>query len=606
MSVSREAIDETLANAREHLLAARTPDGYWRGELSSSALSTAVAAFALHVVGSRKHVDAVNRGMSWLARHRNDDGGWGDTTASRSNMSTTLLCWSALSAAARGMPSVQPIVSDAAQWITGRTGTTEQDAIAGAILRHYGNDRTFSAPILAMCALAGTLGNADEAWEEVPQLPFELAMCPSCVFRWLSLSVVSYAIPALIAVGLVRHRHCPAASAPRVALRNLVVPRVLRILERMQPSSGGFLEATPLTAFVTMSLAASGLRDHPVTGKGVGFLLASQREDGSWPIDSDLATWVTTLSINALQCGGTPRRCEDIPGTAALRRWLLSQQTPRRDPFTGAAPGGWGWTNRPGSVPDADDTSGALLALRRLTADPAADAGAAKQGIFWLLNLQNRDGGWPTFCKGWGKLPFDRSCPDITAHALRALDEWYDAMDLLLQRRINAAMHWGMSYLEKAQREDGSWVPLWFGNDAVAGAENPTYGTARVITALNSISPGRLPSFDHLVESGARWLVANQGDEGGWGGAGNTALSVEETAVSVEALAGAGVLEPALRGIAWLVPATDGGRTFPAAPIGLYFASLWYSESLYPVVFTVSALETIARVRRQCHDGAAR
>ena len=131
MSVSREAIDETLANAREHLLAARTPDGYWRGELSSSALSTAVAAFALHVVGSRKHVDAVNRGMSWLARHRNDDGGWGDTTASRSNMSTTLLCWSALSAAARGMPSVQPIVSDAAQWITGRTGTRNRTPLQG-------------------------------------------------------------------------------------------------------------------------------------------------------------------------------------------------------------------------------------------------------------------------------------------------------------------------------------------------------------------------------------------------------------------------------------------------------------------------------------------
>ena len=22
----------------------------------------------------------------------------------------------------------------------------------------------------------------------------------------------------------------------------------------------------------------------------------------------------------------------------------------------------------------------------------------------WLLKLQNRDGGWPTFCRGWGKL----------------------------------------------------------------------------------------------------------------------------------------------------------------------------------------------------------
>jgi hypothetical protein len=28
----------------------------------------------------------------------------------------------------------------------------------------------------------------------------------------------------------------------------------------------------------------------------------------------------------------------------------------------------------------------------------------------------------------------------------------------------------------------------------------------------------------------------------------------------------------------------------PAAPIGLYFARLWYSEALYPRIFTLHAL----------------
>ncbi len=591
-SVSGREIAEMLANARKSLLDMREPSGHWRGELSSSALSTAVAAFALHMVDPGEYVDAVSRGMSWLAKNRNDDGGWGDTTASSSNMSTTLLCWSALSATARGAPSFQPTVAGAAHWLESSARRTDANSIASVVLRHYGNDRTFAAPILAMCAMAGTLGDGDVAWEDVPQLPFEFAVCPPRVFRWLSLSVVSYAIPALIAVGLVRHRHCPVASAPRTSLRNAVTPRALRVLERMQPESGGFLEATPLTAFVTMSLAASELRSHRVVQEGVRFLLASQREDGSWPIDSDLATWVTTLSVNALSTGG------DIPFASALRQWLLSQQTRTRDPFTAAAPGGWGWTDRPGSVPDADDTSGALLALRRLMADREADPAVARRGVLWLLNLQNRDGGWPTFCRGWGRLPFDRSCPDITAHALRALDEWYDSMDVALQRRINAAMQWSVSYLEKVQREDGSWVPLWFGNEAVPNAENPTYGTARVVSALNSISPGRLPRLDHLVESGCRWLAGSQRDDGGWGGDRNAPPSVEETAVSVEALAGAGMSEFALRGSDWLMHATDRGRSFPTAPIGLYFASLWYSEKLYPVVFTVSALETVVRMLR--------
>src|SRR5690606_25599498 len=46
---------------------------------------------------------------------------------------------------------------------------------------------------------------------------------------------------------------------------------------------------------------------------------------------------------------------------------------------------------------------------------------AVRRGVTWLLDLQNRDGGWPTFCRGWGKLPFDRSSPDITAHCMRAV-----------------------------------------------------------------------------------------------------------------------------------------------------------------------------------------
>src|SRR4029079_14402375 len=39
----------------------------------------------------------------------------------------------------------------------------------------------------------------------------------------------------------------------------------------------------------------------------------------------------------------------------------------------------------------------------------------------WIRDLQNHDGGWPTFCRGWGHLPFDRSGSDLTAHNLRAL-----------------------------------------------------------------------------------------------------------------------------------------------------------------------------------------
>jgi squalene-hopene/tetraprenyl-beta-curcumene cyclase len=65
----------------------------------------------------------------------------------------------------------------------------------------------------------------------------------------------------------------------------------------------------------------------------------------------------------------------------------------------------------------------------------------------------------------------------------------------------------------------------------------------------------------------------------------------------VAALAAAPALAPPIwcRGLAWLRTATNDGRSFPAAPIGLYFARLWYSEALYPLMFTVAAIQAAER-----------
>src|SRR5581483_10475065 len=96
---------------------------------------------------------------------------------------------------------------------------------------------------------------------------------------------------------------------------------------------------------------------HPVTVKAVEFLVRSVRPDGSWAIDSNLATWVTTLSINALAAAGA---LHALDRPEQVRDWLLRQQHMDFHPYTGAAPGGWAWTDLPGGVPDADDTPGAV------------------------------------------------------------------------------------------------------------------------------------------------------------------------------------------------------------------------------------------------------
>src|SRR6478752_3321476 len=77
--------------ARGALLAERVPEGHWVGELSTSALSTATAVMALHLVNPFEHRDRIDAGLRWLADHQNPDGGWGDTTKSVSNISTAML-----------------------------------------------------------------------------------------------------------------------------------------------------------------------------------------------------------------------------------------------------------------------------------------------------------------------------------------------------------------------------------------------------------------------------------------------------------------------------------------------------------------------------------
>src|SRR5438552_10293256 len=95
-----QRLEAAYQTALAALLAERTPEGHWVGELSSSALSTATAISALALVqkhtGSIQHQPLVDGGLAWLAAHQNADGGWGDTVKSLSNISTSMLCRAAL------------------------------------------------------------------------------------------------------------------------------------------------------------------------------------------------------------------------------------------------------------------------------------------------------------------------------------------------------------------------------------------------------------------------------------------------------------------------------------------------------------------------------
>jgi squalene-hopene/tetraprenyl-beta-curcumene cyclase len=602
ITINASRLERAYQSALAALLVERHPDGYWIGELSTSALSTAVAVSALALVQKATAVygsftPLIENGVSWLVAHQNADGGWGDTVKSFSNISTTMLCRAAFHLTATADRYADVLLKTDA-WLAERYGKTPAE-LAEAVRARYGKDRTFSVPILMTCALAGLVD-----WKEVPSLPFELACFPQWLYRFLQMPVVSYALPALIAIGQAVYHHRPPWNPVARLVRRMAIPKSLRVLEAIQPSNGGYLEATPLTSFVTLALASIGRAEHPVVGKAVSFIVQSVRPDGSWPIDTNLSTWVTTLSVNAVAAAGD---LEKLDKRSELTEWLLTQQYKERHPYTGAAPGGWAWTPLPGGVPDADDTPGALLALSFLS---DSDDEAVFHGLRWLWQLQNRDSGWPTFCRGWGNLPFDRSGSDLTAHALRALAAWWREWmgrrsvptELHIRYRLGSldrrqrrifwplvhAIPMGLAYLARNQRPDGSWLPLWFGCQHAPDDENPTYGTARVLAAFRDLDRMN----DEPARRGVRWLLSAQNADGGWGGAADTPSSVEETALAVEVLLSAGpeTVTAVNNGLAWLVQRIESGGLNEPAPIGFYFAKLWYFEKLYPIIFSVAAL----------------
>lgn len=583
----RTRLQRVCERVTELLLQELSPEGYWEGELSSSALSTAVATIALRQMdlqsGRNSHRFQITGGLQWLAANVNTDGGWGDTIRSKSNISTTALCWAAFGACDAD-EQFRSVVENAEAWLARRSGDLYD--LPEAIVARYGKDRTFSVPILMTLAIGGRL--TPDKWRTIPALPFELAVIPRRLYGAMRLPVVSYALPALIAIGQAIHHHAPSRNPVARLLRNCSRAKTLDLLGELQPSNGGFLEATPLTAFVTMALACAGNQEHSVAQKAACFLRDSIRPDGSWPIDTNLATWVTTLSIKALvhQRDVLPPAQVEV-----LRNWLLQQQTRTIHPYTCAAPGAWAWTDLPGGVPDADDTAGALTALFELGEPEAATIHAAGAGVEWLLNLANRDGGIPTFCPGWGALPFDRSTPEITAHALRAWNCWKSRMPDKLQARIDRATSRALGFLQRSQGRDGSFVPLWFGNECAEEEANPVYGTAQVLITLNELVEGGVRVSSRLREGAASFLAKAQRGSGGWGGDRNSPESIEETAVTIEALADDPDYKANVdKGVEWLLQQLEADRWTSPAPIGLYFARLWYYERLYPLIFSASAL----------------
>jgi squalene-hopene/tetraprenyl-beta-curcumene cyclase len=639
----------TLAHkaVRAELLAERAA-GHWVGQIGSSPFATAAAVSALvtahrrssqsvlqaNAAGDGQIIEQVVQGdlselfvesTHCLARQQNADGGWGDCVGARSNIATTMMVQAAFRLT--GIPAKY-----ADLMVRADDYVTAQEGVAG-LRRHCGRDKPLFAAIMANCALADMV-----PWRQVPTLQFEIACLPNRWQREVQIFAPRHATPLILAVGRAKYHHDPPKNPITRLLRRSMRCKSLAALERLQAEDDSFLASIPVTAFVVMNLSSIDCQDHAIVRRGIEFLLSSIRADSSWSLTPNFAIANTALAWNSLSAQPAARSehawhslesehladDHDHSGfSEACCDWLLRAQRIKPNLVTDAPAGGWASADAAGSLPNTIATASSLVALTSLRRDcpplqqQRAEA-AIRRGVAWLLDMQNPDGGWPTFYREDTLLRFDESATDTTSQVLRALATARKDSPAATSAGIERAIENSWQYLESQQRDDGSFIPMWFGNVHQPDNHNPVYGTAQALLASADLE--RLDS--NTAERAARWLVVSQHAGGGWGPPrspvdysgsdkdrvggrrANEAMAqfctVEETSLAVSALIPLADTNPAIakavsKGLAWLIRAIEQDKHRQPAIIGLSRAKLWYDERLYPLAFAAGALTRAVR-----------
>ena len=648
------AVESALVSAGEPLLRVQHPRGYWCGELEGDTILESEYVLLLAWLGEAAS-PAPERACRYLLKTQREDGGWACFPGGPPDVSVSVKAYFALKLAGHD-PQAEPLAR-ARRVILELGGADRVNSFTRFFLALLGQisfdhcpavppelvllPRWFPLNIYRLSAWTRTIVvPLSIVWASRPARPVAAEHGIRELFheppeRW----------PPLRAPGL---------APPRGWLSwqqfFRLVDQGWKLLERLQlrPLRGWALRAAErwmtdrfvasdgLGAIfppIIWSILALKCRDYSDQSPEVRYcheqleLLALDEADTRRLQPCQSPVWDTALTLRALRT-----TAENRPARTQAVAWLLDKQIHRAGDWAqtvDAVPGGWCFEHHNEFYPDVDDTAMVLLALRDefdpgefgarsfgseswIAAGLAGDLAAARErvtlledvlaacqrGRRWMLQLQNRDGGWGSFDKDNDlqclcQIPLadhnamiDPSTPDLTGRVLEALGRWGIRLG---DRAVDRAVE----YLRRTQEPDGAWFGRW--------GVNYIYGTWQALAGLAAVG---VPPHDPALARGAAWLLGCQQPSGGWGETpasyddprlrGQGPVTASQTAWALWGLIAAGRHDhPAVhRGIEFLLEQQrEDGSWYEPEFTGTGFPRVFYLRyHLYPVYFPVLAL----------------
>ena len=234
------------------------------------------------------------------------------------------------------------------------------------------------------------------------------------------------------------------------------------------------------------------------------------------------ASWDTGFALQALATASAVDGVQD--GLEHGADYLRAQQIRvsfdgYRDAYRVDPRGGWCFAAGWHGWPVTDCTAEAILGLLAVDGE-AADVAALREAVRFMLQGQNRDGGFGTYepqrsviglewlnpAEMFGDSMTEHSHVECTASCLAALAACRERFPQLIARAEARAITRAGAWLRGAQERDGSWRGAW--------GVHFIYGTLFGIRGL--LAAGARPD-DPALRSACRWLLDRQRADGGWG-----------------------------------------------------------------------------------------